>query len=59
MIVHKDSATLGLPNEKSSGLNGNHMEIAKYPSKNHDNYVRVSGNIGKMVSKIREDATIV
>jgi hypothetical protein len=35
------------------------MEIAKYPSKNHDNYVRVSGNIVKMVSTIREDERAV
>lgn len=46
------SASLGLPNEKISSLNGNHLEIAKYRTKEDNNYTRVSGNIAKMVAKL-------
>lgn len=52
VIVPKDSATLGLPREKVSALNGNHMEIAKYSSKQDDNFIRVSGNIARLVDKV-------
>jgi len=48
---------MGLGNEKTVSLNGNHIEITKYASKNHDNFVRVSGNIRKIVTKIVEEAT--
>jgi len=43
---------LGLPNEKTAALNGNHTEITKYASKDDDNFARVSGNIAKIVTKI-------
>jgi hypothetical protein len=46
------SATLGLPNEKSSALNGNHLEISTYESKDDDNFSRVAGNIAMMIDKI-------
>ena len=52
VIVPKDSATLGFPGERTSALNGNHLEIAKYSSKEDDNFVRVSGNIARLVQKI-------
>jgi hypothetical protein len=40
---------LGLPGEKASALNGNHLEIAKFSSKDDDNYNRVAANIVKIV----------
>ncbi len=52
VIVPKDSATLGLPGEKASALNGNHMEIAKYSSKQDDNFIRVCENIARLVHKV-------
>jgi len=52
VIVPKDSATLGLPGEKASSLNGNHLEIAKYFSIADDNFVRVSNNIAQLVAKV-------
>jgi hypothetical protein len=52
VIVPKDSETLGLPGERTSALNGNHLEITKYSSKADDNFIRVSGNIARLVQKI-------
>jgi uncharacterized protein (UPF0333 family) len=40
---------LGLPGEKISALNGNHLEIAKFSSKDDNNYKMVAGNIVKIV----------
>jgi hypothetical protein len=40
---------LGLPDEKASALNGNHLEIAKFSSKDDDNYNRVAAHIVKIV----------
>jgi hypothetical protein len=40
---------LGLPGEKASALNGNHLEIAKFSSKDDDNYNRVAAHIVKIV----------
>jgi len=35
-------------------LNGNHVEIAKFPSKEDDNYRRVAANIIKIVRAVTE-----
>ena len=53
VIVSKDSATLGFPRERSSPLNGNHLEISKFYSKEDDNYVRVARNISKLNESVR------
>ena len=39
---------MGWPSEKCTPLNGNHLEIVKYFSKEDDNYDRVAGNILKL-----------
>jgi tetratricopeptide (TPR) repeat protein len=43
---------LGLPGEKDCPLNGNHIEISKYPSKENDNFIRVAGNIGLVLKSL-------
>jgi hypothetical protein len=40
---------LGFPSERYSALNGNHLEIVKFSSKEDDNYERVAGNISRLV----------
>jgi hypothetical protein len=53
------SATLGYPKvEIRHGLNGDHIGIAKYSSKNDPNYQIVSTELHKLVSKIAEEAEI-
>ncbi len=59
MIVPAHSGTLGLPgSERSSLLNGNHLEICKFSGKYDDNYVRVGGHLSRLVKELeasRED----
>jgi hypothetical protein len=43
---------LGFPGERTSALDGNHMEIAKFSSKEDSNYSRVAGNIARIVEKL-------
>ena len=57
MIVPETSATLGYPKEVRHGLNGDHLGIAKYRSKNDPNYGTVSTELQKLVSKIVKEAT--
>jgi hypothetical protein len=45
---------LGYPSERISVLKGNHLEIAKFSSKEEDNYVRVASSIIKIVRAITE-----
>jgi hypothetical protein len=45
---------LGFPGEKASALNGNHLEIAKFSSKEDDNYVRVASRIIDIVRAVTE-----
>jgi hypothetical protein len=40
---------LGLSGERTSPLNGNHLEIAKFSSEKDDNYQRVAANIVRIV----------
>jgi hypothetical protein len=56
MIVPKASATLGYPKEIRHGLNGDHIGIAKYSSKNDPNFVTVCTELQKLVSKIVKEA---
>jgi len=56
MIVPSTSATLGYPKEIRHGLNGDHIGITKYKSKNDPNYVTVSTELQKLVSEIVKEA---
>ena len=52
VLVPADSAILELPRERTSPLNGNHVEIVKYSSIEDNNYSRVAGNIARLVAEI-------
>ena len=52
MIVPKDSAIIGLNEERISPLNGNHLEIVKFYSKEDDNFIRVAGNLSRLSNSI-------
>jgi hypothetical protein len=56
MIVPKKSATLGYPKEVTHGLNGDHLTIAKYSSKNDPNFLTITTELQKLVAKIVEEA---
>jgi len=56
MIVPETSATLRYPKEIRHGLNGDHIGITKYSSKNDPNYITVSTELQKLVSKIVKEA---
>jgi len=56
MIVPETSATLGYPKEIRHGLNGDHIGIAKYRSKNDPNFVTVCTELQKLVSEIMKEA---
>lgn len=58
MIVPEHSATLGYPKEIRHGLNGDHIGIAKYLSKNDPNYLTVSGELQELVTKIRKEMEV-
>jgi len=57
MIVPKESATLGFPNETSFGLTGDHLTITKYNSNSDPNYTIVSGKLKTLVKEMVEKAT--
>jgi hypothetical protein len=52
LVVPESSAVIGFSGERSSALNGNHLEIVKYSSKEDNNYIRVAGNISVLQNKI-------
>ena len=56
MIVPKKSATLRYPKEVRHGLNGDHLTIAKYSSKDDPNFQTVTIELQKLVAKIVEEA---
>lgn len=51
VIVSQDSAVIG--GERSSPLNGDHVQITKYTSPSDNNFKQVSGNIWLLLDKIR------
>lgn len=52
LIVPKESAVIGVSGEISSSLNGNHLEIVKFLSKEDDNYITVAGNLSVLMRKV-------
>jgi hypothetical protein len=56
MVVPEYSATLGYPDEDRVALNGNHLTIAKYPSKRDPNFVKIATRLHGLVAKIAKDA---
>lgn len=51
-IVNPDSAVMGLPNERSVYLNGDHLSICKFLSRSDPNYHDVAGAIFRIAAKI-------
>jgi hypothetical protein len=58
MMVPESSATLGYPNEITHGMNGDHFGIAKYSSKDDPNFVTISTELHKLVSKLVAEADV-
>jgi hypothetical protein len=55
VIVPQSSGTLGFPGERTGPLNGDHLQIARYLSRDDDNYIKVAGNIKRLVKKLAPD----
>ena len=53
IVVERESAVLGYPNEVSSPLTADHHTICKYPSNLDSNYVNVRNVIKSLVEKLR------
>jgi len=58
MIVPERSATLGYPKEIRHGLDGDHIGIAKYSSKDDPNYLTVSTELHELITKIRKEKQV-
>jgi hypothetical protein len=57
-IVPKTSAVLGHPDEDSSPLNGNHIEIVKYASPRDPNYRTMSWKLSQIVKRVRSETQL-
>jgi len=54
LIVTKDSATLGYPNEQSALLNATHRNICKFDASSDPNYVSLRNVLAAMTGKITQ-----
>ena len=53
IVVEKDAAVLGYPNEHSTYLNANHREVCKYADQNDPNYQTVRNALISIIDKLR------
>ena len=53
LVVEKDAAVLGYPNEKSSYLNANHREVCKYANRDDPNYQTVRNALASIIDELR------
>ena len=53
LIVDKDLATLGYPNERTAYLNANHRDICKYAAPTDPNYLTVRNALAATISSFR------
>jgi len=56
VIVNQDSAVLGIPGATRQPLNGDHLSIVKYASKEAPNYVIVSKILVSLIKKAKTAA---
>jgi hypothetical protein len=54
LIVSKDSATLGYPNEKSALLNATHRNVCKFETPLDPNYVSLRNTLAAMTGTIAQ-----
>ena len=54
-MVDKDSAVLGLPNEISVPLEGNHQEIAKVSSSQDQIYIQLRNHVRGLLSDVSKE----
>lgn len=57
MIVEKDSAVLGYPDEVPMAMKADHHTICKYPSREDVNYINLRNLLKTMVDKFRKKGT--
>lgn len=53
LVVEKDAAVLGYPNEHSTYLNANHREVCKYTNQEDPNYQTVRNALASAIDKLR------
>ncbi|KAL9136204.1 MAG: hypothetical protein Q9175_002593 [Cornicularia normoerica] len=53
LVVEKDAAVLGYPNEYSTYLNANHREVCKYTDQEDPNYQTVRNALASTIDKLR------
>ena len=53
LVVEKDAAVLGYPNEHSTYLNANHREVCKYAAKEDPNYQTVRNALTSVIDTLR------
>ena len=58
LIVPKDSAVLGYPNERSTFLNANHREVCKFDDKGDSNYLSIKNALAAALEEIRKTRPI-
>ena len=56
MVVPKSSATLQYPGENTAGLNGNHLTITKYVSKQDLNFITIAIELHNLVTELVREA---
>ncbi|KAL9070352.1 MAG: hypothetical protein Q9161_004910 [Pseudevernia consocians] len=53
LVVEKDAAVLGYPNEQSTYLNANHREVCKYADQEDPNYQTLRNALASIIDKLR------
>lgn len=53
LVVEKDAAVLGYPNEHSTYLNANHREVCKYANQEDPNYQALRNALATTIDKLR------
>lgn len=56
LIVDKESATLGYPNEKSALLNASHRSICKFEAPSDPNYITLRNSLVSCVDDMTKDS---
>lgn len=54
IIVDKDLAVLGYPNERTSYLNANHREVCKYANQTDPNYLTIRNALASTIGNFRD-----
>ena len=59
MVVDKDSAIMGYPNEITKSMNADHHTVCKFDNKDHPDYISIRNALKTLITDVCSTGTFI